>query len=89
MAPELIQNPGQQVHGKEIDIWALGVIAYFLLSQGQYPFPGKTKEEINEKILNTEPDIDVLSCDENIKEFLRKCFVKDSNQRSTATDLLH
>ena len=63
MAPELIQNPGQQVHGKEIDIWALGVIAYFLLSQGQYPFPGKTKEQINDKILNCEPDIDALSCD--------------------------
>ena len=44
MAPELINNPEKKAHNEKVDIWSAGVIAFVLLSNGSYPFPGATKE---------------------------------------------
>ena len=42
MAPDIIN---EQVYGKPVDIWALGVITHVLLT-GSPPFFGVNKEEI-------------------------------------------
>lgn len=43
-APEIFEKSG---HGKPVDLWAIGVITYFLLS-GYTPFERETtKEEMN------------------------------------------
>ena len=48
MAPEIIQG---KEYGKEVDIWAVGVLAYILFT-GLPPFPGKTKSEIQSSVVN-------------------------------------
>lgn len=39
MAPEIINR---QVYTNKVDLWALGVLAYVLLSGGNFPFRGRT-----------------------------------------------
>ena len=58
MAPELIKNEGP--HGTAVDIWALGVTAYYLLTYGQFPYPGITKIVVDEKIKDSEPEMSKL-----------------------------
>ena len=58
MAPELIKNEGP--HGTAVDIWALGVTAYYLLTYGQFPYPGITKIVVAEKIKENEPEMSKL-----------------------------
>ena len=45
MAPELITN--SKPHDTAVDIWAVGVTAYYLLTCGEYPFPGINKEVVD------------------------------------------
>ena len=58
MAPELITNEG--AHGTAVDIWALGVTAFYLLTYGQFPFPGTTKVIVDNKITRYEPEMSKL-----------------------------
>ena len=55
MAPELITN--SEPHDTAVDIWAVGVTAYYLLTFGNYPFPGTTREIVDSKILSSEPEL--------------------------------
>ncbi|CAG9774097.1 unnamed protein product [Ceutorhynchus assimilis] len=48
-APEVI-NPKQRKYSKEADIWSLGVILYFMISQ-DFPFQGKNESELTKNIL--------------------------------------
>ncbi|MEZ6095436.1 MAG: serine/threonine-protein kinase [Pirellulaceae bacterium] len=52
MAPEI----GKGIYGKEIDVYALGVILYELLS-GELPFEGESAQEIIMKHLTADPDL--------------------------------
>ena len=58
MAPELITKEGP--HGAAIDIWALGVTAFYLLTFGHFPFPGETKVVVDHKIKYYEPELNKL-----------------------------
>ena len=88
MAPELIAKEGP--HGAAVDIWALGVTAFYLLTHGQFPFPGRTKDVVNEKIKRHDPEMSELK---HLKasaavEFIRRCLIKDKNARPSAEQLL-
>ena len=87
MAPELVSG---QTHDRAVDVWAVGVLAYYLLSYGRFPFPGITKEVVNNKILNEEPAIDALASTvpEDAIAFIKKCLAKDAGERPNASDLL-
>ena len=52
MAPEI----GRGVYGKEIDIYALGIILFEMLT-GRVPFEGESSQEIIMKHLTAEPDL--------------------------------
>ena len=58
MAPELIAKEGP--HGAAVDIWALGVTAFYLLTYGHFPFPGITKDVVDDKIKRYEPEMSKL-----------------------------
>jgi serine/threonine protein kinase len=44
MAPEILSKKG---HGKPVDLWAIGVLAYFLLS-GSMPFESDETNSLKE-----------------------------------------
>lgn len=92
MSPEVLRKDSS--HTSALDIWAVGVLAYYLVSQGNYPFPGINKEAVDNKILTLEPDLEALNFDKNnqfamdAKNFMQKCLNKTPEERPSAKDLL-
>ena len=82
MSPEMVRA---EEHSLPVDIWAVGVFAYYLQSYGQYPFKGITKEVVNNKILNEEPEMHALdsAINQMAKDFIAKCLTKDVVSRPT------
>ena len=79
MAPEI----GRGVYGKEIDLYALGIILFEMLT-GDVPFDGESSQEIIMKHLTAEPDYDqVLPA---FKGVIRKALRKDPDHRYRNVD---
>lgn len=74
MAPEI----GRGEYGKEIDIYALGIIYYEMLT-GDVPFDGESVQEIIIKHLSAAPDLTVLPQD--VRSVIGQAIAKDSNVR--------
>jgi serine/threonine-protein kinase len=79
MSPE--QARGKPVD-KRTDIWAFGCCLYEALT-GNLPFQGKTISDTLAKVLERDPDWEVLPEDtpQAVRVLLRKCLQKDSNRR--------
>ncbi|KAK9382544.1 kinase-like domain-containing protein [Kockiozyma suomiensis] len=88
MAPEMIKKTG---HGQPVDVWAIGVITYFLLC-GYTPFDRDTNAEEMQAIVNGEYDFEPeeywSEVTDNAKEFIRECLNKDFEKRITAEQCL-
>ena len=81
MAPEL--HLREKHLSKPTDIWAIGVIIYYLLT-GSFPFFGKTEVELNQSVIKAEPDyegIRRLRDGEMFVKLLRGIFVLDAAKR--------
>ena len=54
MAPEMIKRydkgSNSQGYGKEIDIWAIGIMSYIIMS-GEFPFIDETDEDVMKRII--------------------------------------
>ena len=79
------------MHGKPIDIWALGITLY-ILAYKKFPFESKDNNilELYEKIANNNVEFPerprrspLLKC------LIRKCLEKDPNKRITAESLMN
>lgn len=82
MAPEI----GKGVYGKEIDIYALGIILYEMLT-GRVPFEGESSQEIIMKHLTAEPQVDDVP--EPYRSVVRRSMSKDPDRRfSSAAEML-
>jgi len=57
MAPELVKK---EEYDFKVDIWAVGVLAFYLFTYGKYPFSGITKEVVDNKIKTAEPEMVAL-----------------------------
>jgi eukaryotic-like serine/threonine-protein kinase len=82
MAPEI----GSGKYHKPIDVYAIGVILYEMLT-GKVPFDGETVNEVLMKHLTARPDLSKLA--EPYKGIVAKALAKDPNHRpSRLYDLL-
>ena len=74
MAPEI----GKGVYGKEIDIYAMGVILFEMIT-GRLPFEGESSQEIIMKHLTAEPDLNGIP--QPFRTVIRKALFKDPARR--------
>jgi calcium-dependent protein kinase len=86
MAPEVILGD----YDEKCDIWAIGIIAYFMLC-GQPPYDGNSIFNVYNRILNDEihfkGEIWETISDE-AKDFIKSCLCKDAKNRPSGKDLL-
>ena len=88
MAPEIING---EVYDSKVDIWALGVLTYCLLSGGRFPFDDRTLYQLKHKIRNAQPDlsfVDRYSNADSLRNFMQQCLNKNKDERASAADLL-
>jgi WD40 repeat protein/phage shock protein PspC (stress-responsive transcriptional regulator) len=82
MAPELSRGR----YGKEIDLYAIGVILFEMLT-GRVPFAGESPGEVLMKHLTAEPDVSVLV--EPYRSVVARLLAKDPADRyATAAEVL-
>ncbi len=74
MAPEI----GRGVYGKGIDIYALGILLYEMLT-GRVPFDGETSQEIIMKHLTDNPDVTTVA--EPFRAIIQRALRKDPDKR--------
>jgi calcium/calmodulin-dependent protein kinase I len=88
MAPEIFKKSG---HGKPVDIWALGVITYFLLC-GYTPFDRDSSIAEMQAIMAGDYSFDPPEYWEDVSEkaknFIRECLTVDPTLRLTAKQCL-
>ncbi|KAG9308304.1 kinase-like domain-containing protein [Chiua virens] len=88
MAPEIFKKTG---HGKPVDIWAMGVITYFLLA-GYTPFDRDTQRQEMEAIIagdyRFEPEEYWSNVSEAARNFVSTCLTVDPDARPTAEQML-
>lgn len=84
MAPEIFKKTG---HGKPVDLWAIGVITYFLLC-GYTPFDRDSDFEEMQAILNADYSFTPIDYWRGVstqaKDFIRRCLTIDPSKRITA-----
>ncbi|OBT74244.1 CAMK/CAMK1 protein kinase [Pseudogymnoascus sp. 05NY08] len=88
MAPEIFKKAG---HGKPVDVWAIGVITYFLLC-GYTPFDRDSNLEEMQAILiadyRFEPPAFWRGVSDSAKDFVSRCLTVDPSARPTAQEAL-
>jgi serine/threonine protein kinase len=84
MAPELVRR--SEYDGRQVDMWALGVLLFALLS-GTFPFRGQNEKELYGKIQRGQ-----YKCPEGMsreaRTIISKLIETDSRKRFKASDLI-
>ena len=87
MAPELLSTKRVIGYdGRKVDVWALGVLVYQMLT-GEFPFLGKNEVELRENVMELNYREDLLGGEES-RAFLRKIFVVDPGRRPGVKELI-
>ncbi|KAF8185889.1 kinase-like domain-containing protein [Mycena galopus ATCC 62051] len=88
MAPEIFLKTG---HSKPVDVWAMGVVTYFLLA-GYTPFDRDTPKLEMEAIIagdyKFEPEEYWANVSDTARDFVRQCLTIDPLRRPTAEECL-
>lgn len=79
MAPEI----GKGIYGKEIDIYALGIILFEMLT-GRVPFDGESSQEIIMKHLTAEPDLSGIP--PRYQRVIQRALFKDPAKRFSSVE---
>jgi hypothetical protein len=78
MAPEI----GKGVYGKEIDVYALGIVLYEMIT-GKTPFDGESSQEIIMKHLTADPDLSMVP--QPYRWIIQRALQKDPAKRFSST----
>lgn len=78
-APEMFRGG----YNEKIDIWAVGVVCYEMLT-GRLPFQSLFEKDTIRKIINDEPNFENLHLTESCINFMKKCLAKDPVDRLSA-----
>jgi calcium/calmodulin-dependent protein kinase I len=88
MAPEIFKKSG---HGKPVDVWAIGVITYFLLC-GYTPFDRDSNLEEMQAILVADYSFTPIEywrgVSQSARRFIQRCLTIDATKRMTAHEAL-
>ncbi|CDS12016.1 hypothetical protein LRAMOSA04212 [Lichtheimia ramosa] len=87
MAPEIFKKTG---HGKPVDMWAIGVISYFLLC-GYTPFERENNVDEMNAIMHADYTFDEQywsTISDEAKDFVSRCLTIDPAKRMTAREAL-
>ncbi|KAI9494957.1 kinase-like domain-containing protein [Zychaea mexicana] len=88
VAPEVLRR---QPYGAPIDIWAVGVITYTLLS-GYSPFVAEDQLGLINEIINVRYEFHDRywrNISQDAKDFIRRILIQDPNSRPSATEALN
>lgn len=83
MAPEIVKRVAYR--GSEVDIWAMGIMMYRMLT-GTYPFMAQTDKELYKKIMNGYFDTSLLPS-EKAKDLVCRMLRVNSDERITAIEV--
>ena len=81
MAPEI----GRGKYGRRIDIYALGILLYEMVT-GEVPFNGESTQEIIMKHLTSAPDVSHIS--KPYRQVISKALAKDPDRRYATVDAM-
>lgn len=83
VAPEMIKD---DIYGKQIDIWAMGVILY-AITVGCLPFDGTNINQIFKKITHTNPPYP-LNMSDQLKDLIQGMLCKNPQERLSIQQIL-
>ena len=70
------------------DVWSLG-ISVIEMAEGKHPFVGMTSASIVNRVLNNpSPTLSSAGWSSDLIDFVRRCLVKDVNERASVEELL-
>ena len=83
---------GPEVYEEEAclksDVWSLG-ISVIEMAEGRNPFAGMTSAKIMNLVLNkSPPSLSSSGWSSDLVDFVKKCLVKDVNERASVDELL-
>lgn len=87
-SPEMVCG---KLYNEKIDVWGLGIIAYFLMSE-TLPFTGNSVNEVFESIYSYNPIIEKnfrRPVSSNFMDFIRQTLSKDMEERASTAELIN
>ena len=103
MAPEILKlfsnhssldekyKSRSQDYNHKVDVWAVGIVAFEMLSGGSLPFAHRNAGYCHYNVIHKLPPYAKYEAfqDEVVRDFIKKCLIADPEQRPEAVAMLN